>query len=387
MKAENQSVVGVFGLPVDNVTMSEAVDRIKGFIQSGETHQVATANLDFVRNARNNQELQRVICDCSLVVADGSPLLWAARLLGHPLKERVTGADLVPHLAKLSADTGYGIYLLGSSDTNAQLAMDKLRVQYPGVNFVGHYAPPIAPLSEMDDDAILQRIHAAKPQILLVAMGNPKQELWLARNRGRLNVPVSIGIGGTLEMIAGTVKRAPMWIQKIQMEWVFRMMQEPQRLLPRYARDLKALLQYLPGEVVLSKIQPKPEQLCGFEVKEGESLCIVSTPAAMTGYACSWMSRQMEILADQKRTVIVDMNGTSRMEADGLGCMLRIRHMMASKGLSMRMMGVTAPVYRMMQNAALTPMFQMTLASTGTSAAIAAAASKQAILQGKAVIE
>ena len=184
-------------------------------------------------------------------------MLWASILFGRPLKERVTGVDLIPELAKLSAERGYRIFMLGSEEKNSKQAADVLEQRYPGVQIVERYSPPVKPLEQMDDQDILQRIHLAKPDILLVAFGNPKQELWIDRNRERLNVPVMIGIGGSLDMIAGSLRRAPRMIQKLQLEWMFRMFQEPRRLFPRYARDFRALVEHLPAAIVATWRQPE----------------------------------------------------------------------------------------------------------------------------------
>ena len=240
MRNKTPGTVALFGLPITNVTMAQAVARVEEHILSGGTHQIATANLDFARNSLRDQYLQRIICDCSMVLPDGAPMLWASTLFGTPLKERVTGVDLIPELAKLSAARGYGIYLLGSSEDSSRRAVASLETRYPGVRIVGRICPEVAPLHEMDSERLLRDIEAANPSILLVAFGNPKQEIWIHRYRNRLKVPVAIGIGGALDMIGGSLKRAPKWIQRMQLEWLFRMAQEPFRLLPRYARDAAA---------------------------------------------------------------------------------------------------------------------------------------------------
>lgn len=362
MSSLSARVVALFGLPIDDVSMTDAVCRIETFIQSGRSHQIATANLDFVRNARKSAELQRVICDCSMVLPDGAPMLLGSRLLRRPLKERVTGVDLVPHLAKLSSEKGYRIFVLGSTDENAQAAMAALRREYPGVNFAGQYAPAVAPLEQMNDAEILSRIHAAKPDILLVALGNPKQELWLARNRQLLQVPVAIGIGGSLEMIGGSVKRAPRWMQALHFEWMYRLLQEPQRLIPRYASDLAALLRYLPAEIVTNFMQPRSLMLHGFDVYETETMYILATPSTLTGYACNWLARQVRLSNDQKKAIVVDMTSTSRIEADGVGCLLHLRRVLALEGQQMYLTGVSGAVHRVFRTASLNGIFQMTLA-------------------------
>ena len=241
MSSKNPDTIALFGLPITNVTMAQAISRLEEYIHSGRTHQIATANLDFARNSLKSDYLQRIICECSMVLPDGAPMLWASTLFDSPLKERVTGVDLIPELARLSAEKGYGIFLLGSTDEDSSRAAEVLRQRYPGVRIVGRHCPPVAPLHAMDNEDILRRIEAANPQILLVAFGNPKQEIWIHRHRDRLKVPVAIGIGGALNMIAGSLRRAPKWVQTLHLEWAFRMAQEPRRLLPRYTRDAVAL--------------------------------------------------------------------------------------------------------------------------------------------------
>jgi N-acetylglucosaminyldiphosphoundecaprenol N-acetyl-beta-D-mannosaminyltransferase len=358
MSNESGVTVGLFGLPVSNLTMSEAVARIAEWIESGTMHQIVTANLDFARNARKNEFLHRVICGSSMVLPDGAPLLWASRLLRKPLKERVTGVDLVPELARLSAERGYGIFLLGSSDENAKTAAEALQRMHPGVRFVGSYSPPVASLDKMDDTEILRRIAAANPDILLVAFGNPKQEVWISRNFHQLHVPVAIGIGGSLDMIAGSMKRAPRWIQKLNMEWCFRMLQEPQRLLPRYAHDFMALLKHLPAEIMANRMQPGRAAESGVAPElEGDNR-LVWTPKVLTGEACASLIASAHAAARQKQMLILDMGLTTRIEADGIGCLIEARRIMMVAHESVWLTCVAQPVRRMLSATALLEMFR-----------------------------
>src|SRR5271170_479996 len=249
--------VAVLGVPFNNVSMDEAVKIIEEKIEDGGFHQVATANVDFLMHAIHDQELQKILCSCSLVVPDGMPILWSARLMGSRLKERVCGIDLVPRLAELAARRGYSIYLLGASDKSSQRAAEILQERYPELRIVGRYSPPVRPLEEMNHEEILQRIEQARPDILLVAFGNPKQEKLLSMHRDRLKVPVSIGIGGSLDMIAGKLSRAPRSMQKCGMEWIFRAAQEPRRLIGRYISDALTLGRYLPQQMAATASQPR----------------------------------------------------------------------------------------------------------------------------------
>jgi N-acetylglucosaminyldiphosphoundecaprenol N-acetyl-beta-D-mannosaminyltransferase len=354
MDRKSVNTVALFGLPISNVTMAEAVERIAQGIEEGTSQQIATANLDFARNARKDNFLHQVICDCSMVLPDGAPMLWASLLLGRKLKQRVTGVDLIPELAKLSAQRGYRIFLLGSKAANAQTAQELLEKQYPGAQFVGRYSPEIKALGEMDDAEILRRIHAARPDILLVAFGNPKQELWIDRNREKLGVAVAIGIGGSLDMIAGSVRRAPKLVQAMQLEWMFRLLQEPRRLLPRYARDLMALVQHLPREIAANWNQPE-KKLNGWplEVSVQGNTRIVHLPGALSGADCAEVERQAEVAIRMNERLVFDMALTERIEADGVGCLLEARRRMIATGLPFWLAGVAEPVRRVLHTSSL----------------------------------
>jgi N-acetylglucosaminyldiphosphoundecaprenol N-acetyl-beta-D-mannosaminyltransferase len=351
--------VALFGLPITNVTMAQAVLRIEKHILSGTTHQIATANLDFARNSLKDPYLQRVICDCSMVLPDGAPMLWASSLLGSPLQERVTGVDLIPELARLSAQKGYGIFLLGSSEESSSIAAGILESRFPGVKIVGRLCPPVAPLHAMNNEEILRQIEAADPDILLVAFGNPKQEMWIHRHRDRLRVPVSIGIGGALDMIAGTLKRAPQWMQKSGTEWVFRMFQEPKRLLPRYFADGKALLVHLPVGLVARSLQPGERRYGSLKVDIHGNVRVIATPAKLAGDVSAWLSREARLASAAGQTLVVDMSATVRAEADGLGGLLEARRILLAAGLWIWLAGMSNPVRRVLQFSAMADLFRI----------------------------
>jgi N-acetylglucosaminyldiphosphoundecaprenol N-acetyl-beta-D-mannosaminyltransferase len=174
--------------------------------------------------------------DADLASADGMPLVWGARLLDVPLKGRVTGADLVPLLAERAAQKGYSIYFLGAAPGVAVAAADILQLRYPGLKVAGVYSPPVQPVLDMAGP-MLEAIQAARPDILLVAFGNPKQEKWIGMYKRQLGVPVMMGVGGTLDFIAGLTRRAPAWMQRSGLEWLYRLLNEPGRLWRRYAGD------------------------------------------------------------------------------------------------------------------------------------------------------
>ncbi|MEO5958814.1 MAG: WecB/TagA/CpsF family glycosyltransferase, partial [Opitutaceae bacterium] len=230
--------MSVLGVPFDNVTIAEAVTRIDRMVASRQPHYVATANVDFLMQAHHDVELRRILLEADLLLCDGTPLVWASHLLGNPLHERVAGSDLAPSLIRHAAAKGHRIFFLGAAPGVAAAAADRLRKEFPTLNIVGAYAPSYAELLAMDHPEITRRIREAQPDILLVSFGCPKQEKWIAMHYRSLGVPVSIGVGATLDFLAGRVRRAPAWMRRSGTEWIFRLLQEPRRLYRRYVRDL-----------------------------------------------------------------------------------------------------------------------------------------------------
>jgi len=234
--------VAILGVPFDPVTTGEAIQRIDAMIATRLPHYVVTANVDFLVQAHRDVELRRILLEADLVLCDGTPVLWASRWLGNPLPERVAGSDLAPALLAAAAEKGHRVFLLGAADGVAALAAERIAQQYPKLKVVGHFAPPFSPLLEMNHEETVQRVQAARPDILLVSFGCPKQEKWIAMHYRALGVPVAIGVGATLDFLAGRIKRAPDWMRRTGTEWVYRLSLEPKRLYKRYADDLVCFL-------------------------------------------------------------------------------------------------------------------------------------------------
>ena len=253
----------LFKIPVARVTQSEAVERIISFAKRGKLERivrvgernnstlqlktptptrkpafVATLNVDFVANAVSgwpfggNDELWGYLMNADFVTADGMPIVLLSRLLRRGLPARVTGADMVPAICRRCAEEGLKVYVLGGDKDAVAEAFAKL-----GVKCLAGHDDAFVKLDEQQPE-IVERINAAKPDILFVALGNPKQELWMGRNASKLGVGAMVGIGGTFNFIAGKVKRAPKWMQKSGLEWIYRIIQEPGRLWRRYAYGL-----------------------------------------------------------------------------------------------------------------------------------------------------
>lgn len=229
--------IAILGVPFDPVTMSEAIAIVGRMVASRRPHYVVTANVDFLAQARADVELRRILMDAHLVLCDGTPVVWASRLLGNPLPERVAGADLAPQLIRIASEKNLRLFFLGGTPESMERAIGKVKTTHPRLQIDG-YSPPFDHLLEMDHDEIKRRIAQAAPDMLFVCFGCPKQEKWIAMHYQSLGVPVAVGVGGTIDFLAGQLKRAPLWMQRTGTEWIFRLLQEPRRLFRRYARDL-----------------------------------------------------------------------------------------------------------------------------------------------------
>ncbi|BCW94887.1 MAG: WecB/TagA/CpsF family glycosyltransferase [Fimbriimonadales bacterium] len=227
----------ILGVRVHRVGMDEALRQLECLIQREEPGLVITADANAVLIALEDAEFRALMERAALVTPDGFGLLWAGRRLGQPFPERVSGVDMVEHLTRLSHEKGYRLYLLGAAPGVAERAAQNLLQRYPNAQIVGVQH---GYFSETDEPAILAQIAAARPQVLLVGMGMPRQEKWAWRHREQLGVPVMIGVGGSFDVYAGVVKRAPQWLQRIGCEWLWRLMQDPRKIkkvrnLPRFA--------------------------------------------------------------------------------------------------------------------------------------------------------
>jgi N-acetylglucosaminyldiphosphoundecaprenol N-acetyl-beta-D-mannosaminyltransferase len=219
--------VRILGVRVHCLDMASAVTEIERLVAAGgPTRLVATVNPEFVMRARRDERFRAALEEAALSLPDGIGVVWAMQRQGCPQVERVSGADLVPRLARSCAARAWRPFLLGARPGVAEEAARRLEADHPGLRVAGTYAGSPGP----DDDAeALRRIAAARPDLLLVAYGAPRQELWIARNRHRLQVPVAIGVGGTLDFLAGRVRRAPGWMRRAHLEWLWRLALQPAR--------------------------------------------------------------------------------------------------------------------------------------------------------------
>jgi N-acetylglucosaminyldiphosphoundecaprenol N-acetyl-beta-D-mannosaminyltransferase len=229
--------VEVWGLPLAPITSDQLVDAVDQLIERGRPSYFITANLHYAMLSARDPRLAAVNRGAAFLVADGMPLVWYSRLSGRPLPERVTGSDNVYRLCQRAAERGYRVFLLGGLPEVARAAARRLGELYPGLNFVGVESPTLERLSAEEHNALIERIRQARPDLLLVALGQPKGELWLAQHVEALSAAACVQIGASIDFVAGRVRRAPRWLQRIGGEWFYRITREPRRMIPRYAAD------------------------------------------------------------------------------------------------------------------------------------------------------
>jgi N-acetylglucosaminyldiphosphoundecaprenol N-acetyl-beta-D-mannosaminyltransferase len=234
--SQSHSRIEILGLPVDRVTMKETLEQIEGFIAADRCHLVITADASGLVQAQTDPYFQELFAKADLITPDSVGVLWAAKRFGTPLAERVSGVDIVQEVCKASSYKGYRIYFLGAAPGVAELAAEKLRLRFPGCNIVGArhgYFPPES------DTVVAQEVAETKPDVLFVAMGIPRQEKFIEATSGIIGAKVAMGVGGSFDVFSGKVRRAPELFQRMRLEWLWRLLQNPKKigkvlLLPRF---------------------------------------------------------------------------------------------------------------------------------------------------------
>lgn len=244
----------VVGCDIDRLDMDQTVRRCAEIIGSGGPAQHVAVNVAKVVALRENQRLREIVERCELVSVDGQPLVWASRLLRDPLPERVTGIDLMFRLLELAQERGYRVYVLGAREEVLATAIERLGELYPSLIVAGSHHGYFADEESME---ICSLVREAAPHILLVAMTSPRKEYWLADHAADLGVPFSMGVGGSIDIVAGVTKRAPAWMQRLGLEWFYRLVQEPRRLGPRYLRTNLRFAGLLARELVSGRRRPR----------------------------------------------------------------------------------------------------------------------------------
>ena len=358
--------IAVLGVPIDHVTMVEAIELLERMVLSGRPHYFATANVDFLCQATKDPELHRILAEADLVLCDGAPVKWASGLLGDPLPERVAGADLVPLLLALAALRGYRVFFLGATSVSAADAVRRLKQEHPGLIIAGQYSPPFGPFN---DEEIIERIRAARPDILLVALGCPKQEKWIAAHYNALGVPVSGGVGATIDFIARRRTRAPLWMQRVGLEWAFRLACEPRRLFPRYSRDLRVFLYELGLQLLRQMRRQESGRSYKVDVERRQDWCLLKFPRHFAARQV-FQASSLEECLDSEQNLGLDLSSTMTIDSTGIGLLLWLRKLKRRQQRECVLLAPSAAVMRSLENMRLSGFFPVaTCPSTAASPA------------------
>ncbi|GAB3409414.1 WecB/TagA/CpsF family glycosyltransferase [Massilia agilis] len=232
--------ITLMGCQVDNLSMEETLGRIEQFIQSGQPHQHVVVNVDKLVKASRDPALRQIINECALINADGMPVVWASRLLGKPLKERVAGVDLFEALMQRAGEKGWRVFLLGAREEVVSKVADTYQRKYPRLVLAGYRNGYWK--GEAEELDVARQIRDSRADLLFVAISSPKKEQFLGRYQAEMKIPFAMGVGGTFDVAIGRVKRAPVWMQKSGLEWFYRFLQEPRRMFRRYFIDDMAFI-------------------------------------------------------------------------------------------------------------------------------------------------
>ena len=340
--------IAILGVPFDHVTIDETIARIDAMIASRRPHYVVTANVDFLVQAHRDVELRRILLEADLVLCDGTPVLWASRWLGNALPERVAGSDLAPALIRSAAEKGHRLFFLGAAPGVAAEAEAKLKQEYPTLNIVGTYAPPFSHLLAMDHDEIARRVRAANPDVLLVSFGCPKQEKWIAMHHRALGVPVAIGVGATLDFLAGRVKRAPAWMRHTGTEWLYRLLQEPKRLYRRYASDLFHFLPTLATQwwrLTAGNEMPAPPRENALATP---GWCSLDAGGRLTRRTLERDAEFWQHLRNRSEHCLIDLSRVRRIDGTGVAFLIRCRKELQAARRQLVLLAPSAPMRRVL---------------------------------------
>lgn len=325
----------MMGVPFDQVSTTQTLEIIGEMIASRRPHLLATANVDFLAQVQEDETLRRILLEADLIVCDGTPLIWMSKWLGDRLPERVAGSDLVPLLLDLAAAQGYRVFFLGGRDEVVAVAETKIKERWPTLQIAGIYSPPFAPLDQMDHADICRRVRETKADMLFVSFGCPKQEKWLAMNFQAAGVPVAIGVGATIDFLAGAVKRAPVWMRRSGTEWIYRILQEPRRLAGRYWKDIRIVGPGLLRQLFHMRNRGEPHVPSAPQLETAAATTAAPPPAVIT------LPERLDALAARDTvlwptvaaaSVILDASATTFIDSTGTGRIVRLARTARERG-------------------------------------------------------
>jgi N-acetylglucosaminyldiphosphoundecaprenol N-acetyl-beta-D-mannosaminyltransferase len=253
----NNNFTNVLGCPISKLNLDQVIVEAENFIKSKKPHYIAVVNVAKIVKMRSDRQLTGSVKSADLIGADGVPLVWASRLLGNPLPGRVNGTDLMYRLLEKADEKQYGVFFFGAKEEILQAVLTRVRAEYPGVQIAGWQNGYFKPEDEWN---IARKIRASRADILFIAFGTPKKEIWVRRYLQAMGVPVVHGVGGSFDVFAGLIPRAPVWMQKAGLEWLFRLLQEPRRMWKRYLVTNSLFIGLLAKEVFRARFRwPRSE--------------------------------------------------------------------------------------------------------------------------------
>jgi N-acetylglucosaminyldiphosphoundecaprenol N-acetyl-beta-D-mannosaminyltransferase len=354
-----RSCIAILGVPFDCVTLNDAIGLIDEMVQSRRPHFLATADMDFVVQALEDDELRRILFDAHLVVCDGQPLLKASRRLGNELPEAIAGTELVPLMLRLAATKGYRAYFLGDKPKVLETAVQNITQQYPGLIVAGTYSPPAAPLHEMDHEAIAKRIREVSPDMLFVSFGFPKEEKWIAMNYRALNVPVSIGAGAAIDFLAG---------EKSAIEGLarsFKGIRDSLVFNGAIRRQVKQLGKPKGGEPASGAASARTRQT----VKPEPNMLILPEnvdAAFVHGPSCDWDARAAAV-----DYLFVDAAKVNFIDSTGVGSLVRLQKTLREKEGRLILFNITAALEKALSLMKLNSIFPSAQGYMGARAMVA----------------
>ena len=366
----------ILGMCIDNVTFDECVSRIFAMIEDskedGSANYVATTNVDFLVNTHAirmsrycRPELLDALRYSEMMTADGMPLIWISKLLGCPIKERLTGADLVPILAAEAARQGKSMYFLGGKPGSGATTAGILKKKYPQLKIndvqlaiVEVEGEKLAESIE-SDRAVLDKINQSGADILLLSLGNPRQEIWFYRNRNKLNVAVSLGIGGSFEVLSGAVPRAPQWMQNSGLEWFFRFSQEPKRLWKRYLIGalriidfaLPLIVYYTYRRIVFrlssSRCLPQCIKYVSVSPNSSENITVLNLPA-LVDLKIDTVFDELLVKGKNASQIVLDFSQVKLIDPAGLGMLVQLIKKMRRNFCKLCLINISCSIKRYM---------------------------------------
>ncbi|WP_169712893.1 WecB/TagA/CpsF family glycosyltransferase [Psychrilyobacter atlanticus] len=356
------SVVSVFGYLFNNYSTPELAAKIMEHVKKDNKilWQIVTVNMDFIDRAKRDEELRYIIKSSNIVTADGMPIIWVSKLFGKPLKERVTGSDLTPILIKEAEKNEVPLFFLGGTIKENEIAIKNLKRDYPKLK-TGNFSPEVKPLLAMENEEILEKIAEIKPKILFLSLGS-KAEKWARMNRDQLEeigVKAVIGVGATIKFLAGTVNRAPLWMQKNGLEWFYRLMQEPTHLYKRYSRNFVALVAEVVHELWRSSEQefngiiynrrifasPIVEDL---KIPEKGVLQLKLKNKIQVYHLNKYKKRLHKVIyGDEIQKVEIDFLRVTFLDSAALGYLLRMNQEMTMLGKELKILRISPQLYNL----------------------------------------